>query len=119
MKIQLDTENKTITIEESVNLHDFFEQINSILPGGVWREYSLQVTKITEWRDPITVPHSPTNPDPWVNPWTTPNLPTIDPWTSPDTTGNPLYPQVWYTTDGGNPMMTTNAGQTVYNFEIE
>jgi hypothetical protein len=35
MKLQLDTENKTITIEEDVNLHEFYEQINSILPGGL------------------------------------------------------------------------------------
>ena len=30
MKIQLDTENKTITIEEDIKLHDFHEQINTL-----------------------------------------------------------------------------------------
>lgn len=114
MKIQLDTENKTITIEESVLLHDFFEQINGILPGGVWREYTLQVTKITEWRDPITVPHSPSTRDPFINPWTTPGLPTVDPWTTP------IGPNITYdnTTVVDSPYHGTNTQLGVYNFEI-
>ena len=84
MKIQLDTDNKTITIEEDVNIYEFYEQINGILPGGVWREFTLKVTKITEWKDPITLPHtSPFNPDPWTIPNT------------PGTLDNPI----WYTTN--------------------
>jgi hypothetical protein len=43
MKIKLDTINKTIKIEEEVNLHDFYEQLNALLPDGKWREYSLCV----------------------------------------------------------------------------
>jgi hypothetical protein len=90
MKLQLDTENKTITIEEDVNLHEFYEQINSILPGGLWREFTLKVEKIREWSNPITVtPHTPINP----------------------------YPQIWYGTSntdiiGGNNLTLTNG---VYN----
>ena len=82
MKIQLDTVNKTITIEEDVNLHDFYEQLNSILPDGKWREFTLKVSKITEWRDPISIPNTtqPYNPLPYDNPTF------------------PTYPQVWYTT---------------------
>lgn len=82
MKIQLDTINKTITIEEDVNLHDFYEEINSILPGGLWREFTLKVEKIKEWNNPITVtPHTPINP--YTNPY-------------------PTYPQIWYTTSNSN-----------------
>jgi len=94
MKLQLDTENKTITIEEDVNLHEFYEQINNILPGGLWREFTLKVEKIREWNNPITVtPHTPINPYP------------------------PTYPQIWYGTSntdiiGGNNLTLTNG---VYN----
>lgn len=97
MKIQLDTVNKTITIEEDVNLHDFYEQLNSILPDGKWREFTLKVSKITEWRDPINVPRIPTPP---YNPG-------VDPWT-------PTYPQIWYTTNTGEAEL--NPG--VYNFKM-
>ena len=82
MKIQLDTINKTITIEEDVNLHDFYEEINSILPGGLWREFTLKVEKIKEWNNHITVtPHTPINP--YTNPY-------------------PTYPQIWYTTSNSD-----------------
>ena len=62
MKIQLDTENKTITINEDIKLHDFHEQINVLLPGGLWREFTLKVGKINKWKDPIIVdPYKPPN----------------------------------------------------------
>lgn len=98
MKIQLDTQNKTITIEEDVNLHDFYEQLNGLLPGGIWREYTLKVTKITEWKDPITIP------DPWIQqPWQQ------QPWSNPYPTTNP-YDNIIY---------TTSTNKTIYNFEIK
>ena len=98
MKIQLDTIQKTITIEEDVNLHDFYEQINSLLPSGLWREFTLKVTKITEWRDPITVtPNTPINP---YQPIDVPN--TTNPFDIPGT-------QIWYGT----------STDTVYNFEFK
>lgn len=65
MKLQLDTTNKEITIEESVNLHDLYETLNDLLPGGKWREFTLKVEKIIEWKDPINIPTQPfTNPLP-------------------------------------------------------
>jgi hypothetical protein len=106
MKIQLDTIKKTITIEEDVNLHDFYEQLNSLLPGGLWREFTLKITKITEWKEPITV--TPTTPiDPW-RPLTTPSIPS--PYDNPFP---PTYPHVWYTTSTNNDL-TLNPG--IYNF---
>ena len=103
MKIQLDTINKTITIEEDVNLHDFYEELNSLLPGGLWREFTLKVSKIKDWNDPITItPNIPINPfvpiDPNPSPYTSPYPPT--------------YPQVWYTTSGTD-NITLNNG--IYN----
>lgn len=103
MKIQLDTINKTITIEEDVNLHDFYEELNSLLPGGLWREFTLKVSRIKDWKNPITVtPHTPINPfvpiDPNPSPYTTPYPPT--------------FPQIWYTTSGTD-NITLNNG--IYN----
>ena len=90
MKIQLDTKNKTITIEEDVNLHDFYESLNSILPDGKWREFTLKVTRITEWRNPITItPNVPNTPN-------QPGVPNTDnPYDIPGT-------QIWYGTNSGD-----------------
>lgn len=89
MKIQLDTTEKTITIEESVNLHDFYEQINTLLPNGIWREFTLKVSVIKEWKNPINIPNisnpQPSNPQPYH-----PQSP-FD---------NPYIPPIWYTTCG-------------------
>jgi hypothetical protein len=97
MKIQLDTINKTITIEEDVNLHDFYEEINSILPGGLWREFTLKVEKIKEWNNPITVtPHTPINP--YTNPY-------------------PTYPQIWYGTSTTTTDNNISLNYGVYNIK--
>lgn len=104
MKIQLDTINKTITIEEDVNLHDFYEELNGLLPGGLWRDFTLKVEKIREWNSPITVtPHTPINPF-------VPIDPNPSPYTSPQP---PFYPQVWYTTSNTNNDLTLTTG--IYN----
>lgn len=95
MEIQLDTRNKTITIEEGVNLHDFFEQINALLPDGRWREYTLGVSKIKDWDNPITSPYRTTQP--WEIPTGIPGINT-----------NPI----WYTNDN-------NTIGGVLNFEFK
>jgi len=101
MKIQLDTINKTITIEEDVNLHDFYEELNSLLPGGLWGEFTLKVSKIKGWDNPITItPSTPIGPGIW-NP-TPSSFPPVP----------PTYPQVWYTTSNTD-NITLNNG--IYN----
>ena len=102
MKIQLDTINKTITIEEDVNLHDFYEELNGLLPGGLWREFTLKVAKIRDWNNPITI--TPSTP---INPF----IP-IDPNPSPYTSPYPYYPQVWYTTSNTD---NISLNQGIYN----
>ena len=98
MKIQLDTVNKTIKIEEDVNLHDFYEQINAILPDGKWREFTLKVDKIVEWKEPITI---------------TPNTTPINPY-GPFTTPYPdTYPDIWYVTT------TCDSDEGIFNFNFE
>jgi hypothetical protein len=107
MKIQLDTVNKTITIEEDVNLHEFYEEINAILPGGLWREFTLKVGVIKKFINPIT----PTTP---INPFA-PLDPNPSPYTNPYP---PSYPQIWYTTATDNSNSTTvNSG--IYNIKTK
>jgi len=69
MKIQLDTDNKIIKIENSVNLGDFVNSIKKILPNGEWKEFKLEVNSIIQWYEPIIIePYKPFNPYyPW--PW--------------------------------------------------
>ena len=107
MKIQLDTVNKTITIEEDVNLHEFYEEINAILPSGLWREFTLKVGVIKKFINPIT----PTTP---INPFV-PLDPNPSPYTNPYP---PSYPQIWYTTETDNSNNTTvNSG--IYNIKTK
>jgi hypothetical protein len=95
MKIQIDTVGKTLTIEEDVNLDEFYNEINTLLPGGLWREFTLKITKITEWKDPIVLP----NTDPY-NPFNTPGTGNPPYPTTPGTSPYPGIPQIWYTTTG-------------------
>lgn len=114
MKIQLDTENKTITIEEDINLNDFMERINILLPGGLWREFTLKITKIKEWSDPIVVPSTTPNIPTYPNPWEMPQ-----PWVLPGTTSPNNWPNIWYTYDTNYDNKTTQIGnEQLYNYNL-
>ncbi len=72
MKIQLDTESKTIRIENDVLLSKLVETLNKILPNGEWKKFTLQThTVIQHWHDPIIIekyvqPYIPYKPwQPW------------------------------------------------------
>lgn len=67
MKIQLDTKNKTIKVEESVNLGEFIDFIKKILPDKVWREYKIETSSVINWTNPIIIePYQPYRPfDVW------------------------------------------------------
>lgn len=104
MKMLIDTVNKTITIEEDINLHDFHEEINKLLPGGEWREYTLKITKVVEWRD-----NNRTNPI--TQPWTNPLTPVQTPWT------NPVNP-IWYGNDTNITSATDDVFVSINNNEI-
>lgn len=65
MKIQLDTTNKIVKIEESVNLNELFELLNKILPE-VWKEFKLEVNTTITWGNPIIIEKYPIYPSyPW------------------------------------------------------
>jgi hypothetical protein len=75
MKIQLDTNAKIIRIDEMVNLGQFIDELEMILPGGKWKEYHLQAL-ITNWVQPYVIQpiYNPARPwhEPypwWTEPW--------------------------------------------------
>ena len=59
MKLQIDTEKKTILIEESIKTKELYDQLMRIFPSGEWEEYTIE-PKIVEVA---------TNNLPWINPW--------------------------------------------------
>lgn len=63
MKIQIDTKNKTISVEEDVNLNDFINFIQTMLPD--WADYKLikyvEINTVT-----LPAPFVPSNP--WIQP---------------------------------------------------
>lgn len=77
MKIRIDTEKKIITLEEDVNLGEFFTFLEKFFPNGEWQNYKVEArgeTTIQPFSWPIINPHPGTYPDP--NPWL-PNSPWI------------------------------------------
>ena len=68
MKLQIDTKEKTIKIEETVNLEKLFETLEKLLPKGEWKLFSLEMIATIVWDNPITVPYypyQPVTPYPW------------------------------------------------------
>lgn len=56
MKLQLDTDAKTIKIEGTVKLKKLVETLEKLLPKGLWKEFELENnTKIVGWTNPIIV----------------------------------------------------------------
>jgi hypothetical protein len=75
MKLVLDTVQKTIKIEESVNLGELIETLEIMLPMGVWKEFTLETNTQIVWKSPIifkeyirTSPLYPYPTFPWYNP---------------------------------------------------
>jgi len=65
MKIQIDTKEKTIKIEESVNLGEMCKVLDKLLPKE-WKTYSLVSGSILYWTSPTIwyyhdpIPFTPT-----------------------------------------------------------
>jgi len=72
MKLQLDTTNKSIKIEGGVNLGEFTETLERLLPHGKWKEFTLEVQTVINWSNPIIIePYRPYTPPWWEQPWVT------------------------------------------------
>ena len=82
MKIQIDTTTKTIQIEESIKLEDFFKLLEELLPNNKWKEYTIIPYKI-EINNPINpvYPINPIMPVYPINP-VNPSFPSY-PWSNP------------------------------------
>jgi hypothetical protein len=72
MKLQLDTTLKTIKIEESVNIGEFLEILERLLPNELWKEFKLETNQIINWTQPI-------NPI-IIEPYKSPYNPPYQPW---------------------------------------
>jgi hypothetical protein len=65
MKIQLDTDNKTIKLDSDVKLSELIETLEKLLPKGLWKNFTLETNvTINNWSNPIvierkTVPYYP------------------------------------------------------------
>ena len=69
MKLQIDTINKTLKLEESVNLGELAEALNKLFPNNEWKEYKMETnTIINNWSSPIVIREYPYRTYPW---WST------------------------------------------------
>jgi len=69
MKLQLDTTNKIIKIEESVNLNEFIDLLKELLPDDKWKQFKLEAFSVINWNNPIIIEKQPPWPNPYQQPW--------------------------------------------------
>lgn len=68
MKIQLDTTNKTIKVEEKVNLKELLDAVKKLFPNNEWKEYSLETNTVINWSSNPIIIRDYTYPTyPWIN----------------------------------------------------
>jgi len=88
MKLQLDTEEKLITIEDSVIIGELLKVLKEILPNGLWKKYSIKSATIDNWYNPIYI-RDYTYPYPWYSIGT--NVPNPYEITFALSSGNGIY----------------------------
>jgi len=66
MRLQIDTKEKTIRVEDPVNLKELIDSIKNLLPDGAWKEFTLESAVIKGWVSPIIIDRYPP-----YNPWPT------------------------------------------------
>ena len=72
MKLQLDTTSKLIKVEETVNLGEFIEALERLLPNGKWKEFKLETQTVINWSNSIVIePYRPYTLPWWQQPWIT------------------------------------------------
>jgi len=71
MKIQIDTKQKKIIIEETVKLKELFEFMQNLFPTE-WEKYSLESKTIVNWTNPIAYPSPNICPEPNPYPYNHP-----------------------------------------------
>lgn len=73
MKLQLDTTQKVIKVEEAVNLGELIDLFERLLPNGLWKEFKLETHTVINWTPtPIIIsPYTPPFPQYPTYPWVT------------------------------------------------
>lgn len=69
MKIQLDTTNKVIKLDEPSSIGELFELLENLLPNGKWKEFKLETNTIINWTSAPIIHYEYRNPydyRPWV-----------------------------------------------------
>ena len=51
MKIQIDFDNKEITLENKVNLKELFKKLNLLFPNNDWEDFTLNTNTIFQWNN--------------------------------------------------------------------
>lgn len=63
MKIQLDFDNKIITLIEPIKVEDLIETLDKILPNP--KEWEIHIDTKVNWINPIIIKETPYRPVPW------------------------------------------------------
>lgn len=71
MKLFIDTENKVIKIDETVNFGELIEKVKKLLHND-WKDYKLETNTVIQWRNPVVIqdwPLFPRYPYFWTQPY--------------------------------------------------
>ena len=102
MKIQLDTNSKSISIEGDHEISEIIKNLNKLLPNNEWKKWKLKMSSpMTYWvTNPIPIHY-------WINtPYVYPFIPTYIPYVYPPQTINILD-------DGHTTTVSCSDSQTV------
>lgn len=62
MKLQIDTTEKTIQVEEHIKLGDLIDTLDDLFPRYAWKEYQLKVNISTNWINETIITNPLCNP---------------------------------------------------------
>ena len=71
MKLQLDLDNKVISLEERVNLLELYNTLERLFPQGEWKEFNIEAgITVSIKSDPQPyIPYIPIFPSPTTTPY--------------------------------------------------
>jgi len=70
MKLQIDTTNKSIKIENDIKLSDLISNLKKMFPNNEWKKFTLVTNTIIEqWTSPIIIREYPRPYYPYEWPW--------------------------------------------------
>jgi len=79
MKIQIDTTEKVIRVEEKVNLGTLYNYLRKFFPNNEWKKYSIDAHTVIQWGQPwyiyVDRPYKPYQP--WIT-WYGSDVVTLD-----------------------------------------